>query len=162
MQSPGHMTFHKPQSENPKKTLLLMCGLLNKVSTSTTNSSRVMKMLYCCSHRIGLVPVILLLQSLKSKLKFFQTKLFKVSSRFQQKLIFHRLSDEIKDVHFVSVNGKDSSALCAELYVLAMPAYVAVKNGEKVDQLMGVFPYEMRHSMTNFGYKMIEDKLVKR
>ncbi|SZF05598.1 unnamed protein product [Blumeria hordei] len=76
--------------------------------------------------------------------------------------VFEKLSDEIKDVHFVSVNGKDSSALCAELYVLAMPAYVAVKNGEKVDQLMGVFPYEMRHSMTNFGYKMIEDKLVKR
>eukprot|EP00541_Cyclophora_tenuis_P002091 CAMPEP_0116549028 /NCGR_PEP_ID=MMETSP0397-20121206/4657_1 /TAXON_ID=216820 /ORGANISM="Cyclophora tenuis, Strain ECT3854" /LENGTH=106 /DNA_ID=CAMNT_0004073729 /DNA_START=111 /DNA_END=434 /DNA_ORIENTATION=+ len=51
--------------------------------------------------------------------------------------IFHKLSDEITDVHFVKVDVDQAEEIAAKCGIQAMPTFQFFKGGNKVDEMRG-------------------------
>lgn len=53
------------------------------------------------------------------------------------KPVFEALSDEMKDIHFLSVNVDDNPDIPGRFGVMGIPTFIVLKDGKEADRIVG-------------------------
>ncbi|KAF9173484.1 hypothetical protein BGX21_003800 [Mortierella sp. AD011] len=65
--------------------------------------------------------------------------------------VFEKLSETNQDVEFRKVDVDEQSAISEEVGVKAMPTFVAFKDGQKVEELVGANPAKLEQLITSIA-----------